>query len=213
MVAMQESRKSISKSARRRRPTVESRKEILDRVVELLWDRPIRDLSIVSIMRGTGLSRPAFYMYFKNIPALIEELLVDLEAEMNEAATPWLVAEGPAGEQLRKSLEGIVAVCRRRGPVLRAISESAPHDARLERAWSGFMDGWDRAVRDRILGGQASGWFQDCDAAMVASALNRMDAAILIEAFGRRDQRDPEAVLETLYFIWSRTLFVVGDSS
>ena len=68
-------------------------------MVELLWDRPIRDLSIVTIMRGTGLSRPAFYQYFKNIPDLIEELLVDLENEMNESAIAWFVPEGPAKDE------------------------------------------------------------------------------------------------------------------
>ena len=80
-----ETRSKKPSAVRRRRRPGESRLEILDQVVELLWDRPIRDLSIVTIMRGTGLSRPAFYQYFKNIPVLIEELLIDLETEMNEA--------------------------------------------------------------------------------------------------------------------------------
>ena len=144
-------------TARRRRSPGESRQEILDQVVELLWDRPIRDLSIASIMAGTGLSRPAFYRHFRNIPDLIEELLVDLETTLNDVAMPWLVADGPAPEELRKSLGGIISVCRSHGPVLRAISESAPHDARLEAAWSRFMNGWDVPVADRIRAGQSEG--------------------------------------------------------
>ena len=175
-------------------------------MVDLLWDRPIRDLSIVMIMRGTGLSRPAFYQYFRNIPDLIEELLVDLEVEMNEAAVAWFVAEGAAKDEIRESLGGIVDVCRSHGPVFRAISESAPHDSRLEAAWSKFMGGWDHSVEERILKGQAEGFYRDGDAAMIARALNRMDAEILIDGFGRRTQRDPEVVLETLYTVWSRTL-------
>lgn len=201
-----ETRSKKPSAVRRRRRPGESRLEILDQVVELLWDRPIRDLSIVTIMRGTGLSRPAFYQYFKNIPVLIEELLADLETEMNEAATAWFVTDGPAKQEIRQSLGGIIDVCRSHGPVFRAISESAPHDARLEAAWSKFMDGWDHSVEERILKGQADGFYRACDAAMVARALNRMDAEILIDGFGRRVQRDPEVVLETLYTIWSRTL-------
>lgn len=208
--AVHETRPSQVHTIRRRRSPGESRQEILDQVVELLWDRPIRDLSIVSIMAGTGLSRPAFYQYFRNIPDLIEELLVDLETTLNEAAMPWFVAVGPAPEQLRKSLGGIVAVCRSHGPVFRAISESAPHDARLEAAWSRFMNGWDVRVADRIRAGQSEGHFRACDAANVARALNRMDAAILIDAFGRRDQLDPKAVLDTLHLVWSRTLLHDG---
>ena len=205
-----ETRPSQVPAARCRRSPGDSRQEILDQVVELLWDRPIRDLSIVSVMSGTGLSRPAFYQYFRNIPDLIEQLLVDLETTLNEAAMPWFVAVGPAPEQLRKSLGGIVAVCRLHGPVFRAISESAPHDARLEAAWSRFMNGWDVSVAERIRAGQSEGHFRACDAANVARALNRMDAAILIDAFGRRDQLDPEVVLDTLHLVWSRTLLHDG---
>jgi AcrR family transcriptional regulator len=203
---MPESTSIRVEGARRRRSPAESRQEILDEVVDLLWDRPIRDLSIVMIMRGTGLSRPAFYQYFRNIPDLIEELLVDLEVEMNEAAVAWFMAEGAAKDEIRESLGGIVDVCRSHGPVFRAISESAPHDARLEAAWSKFMGGWDHSVKERILKGQAEGFYRDGDAAMIARALNRMDAEILIDGFGRRKQRDPEVVLETLYTVWSRTL-------
>ena len=98
---MTETRSKTPSAVRRRRSPGESRQEILDEVVELLWDRPIRDLSIVTIMRGTGLSRPAFYQYFKNVPVLIEELLHDLEAEMHEAATAWFLSEGPANDKIR----------------------------------------------------------------------------------------------------------------
>lgn len=205
---MTETRSKTPSAVRRRRSPGESRQEILDEVVELLWDRPIRDLSIVTIMRGTGLSRPAFYQYFKNVPVLIEELLHDLEAEMHEAATAWFLSEGPANDKIRETLGAIIAVCRSHGPVFRAISESAPHDAKLEASWARFMGSWDDAVEARIRKGQAEGFYQDCDAAMVARALNRMDASILIDGFGRRQQRDPEVVLDALHTIWSRTLML-----
>jgi hypothetical protein len=38
-------------------------------------------------------------------------------------------------------------------------------------------------------------------------ALNRMDVANLINAFGRRPRSQPQPVLEALFRIWSATLY------
>ena len=173
----------------------------------MLWKRPIRDLSIASIMDGTGLSRPAFYQYFSNVHSLIEQLLADLEVELVAAATPWFTASGDSKPALRISLGGIIAVCVENGPVFRAISESAPLDPRLEIAWADFLGRWDDAVTQRIELEQRAGTIGPLDGRAIAVALNRLDAAMLVAEFGRRPLGDPEAVLDTLYHIWLKTLY------
>jgi AcrR family transcriptional regulator len=198
---------SSESSPRRRRTPDAAREEILQQVTEMLWEQPLRDLSIKSIMDGTGLSRPAFYQYFPNVHGLVEQLLADLEVELVAAAMPWFTASGDSREPLRESLRGIIAVCVRNGPVFRAISESAPLDARLEVAWAEFMGRWDDAVSDRIVLEQKAGTIGALDASAISVALNRLDASTLISEFGRRPQGDPEAVLDTLYHIWIKVLF------
>jgi AcrR family transcriptional regulator len=204
---MPETSPSSESSPRRRRTPGAARQEILDQVIDMLWERPIRDLSIASIMDGTGLSRPAFYQYFSNVHNLVEQLLADLEVELVTAAMPWFTASGDSRAALRESLRGIIAVCVQNGPVFRAISESAPLDARLEIAWAAFMGRWDDAVSDRIALEQKAGTISPLDGRAIAVALNRLDASTLVAEFGRRPQGDPTAVLDTLYHIWIKTLY------
>ena len=198
---------NLESGTRRRRTPDAARDEILNQAVEMLWEQPIRDLSITSIMSGTGLSRPAFYQYFSNVHGLIERLLADLEVELVAAAMPWFTASGDSRGPLRESLRGIIAVCVRSGPVFRAISESAPLDARLEKAWAEFMGRWDDAVTNRIELEQKAGTIGPLDGPAISVALNRLDASMLISEFGRRPQGDPAVVLDTLYHIWIKVLF------
>lgn len=191
----------------RRQTADETRRLIVETAVQFLWEHPFRELTTGAIMSRTGLSRPAFYQYYRNVHELIEDLLRDLEAHMVEMASPWLAGEGDSRESLRESLAGVVAVCVDHGPVFRAISEAAPLDPRLEEAWTGFMTRWDGAVAARIVAEQRCGAIGPCDAASIAAALNKLDSAVLISEFGRRPQGNPERVTETLYHIWIRTLY------
>jgi hypothetical protein len=122
-------------------------------------------------------------------------------------ANPWLAGEGEPVTALQESLRGLVEVGVEHGAVLRAISEAAPADERLERAWRTFMRFWDDAVSARIAAQQASGRIGALDARAVAQALNALDVAVLVQAFGRRPHADPEVVLPTLYRIWFGALY------
>ena len=185
----------------------ESKRMILEAATQFLWEHPFRDLTTGALMTRTGLSRPAFYQYYRNVHELIEELLRDIEAHMVQMASPWLAGEGDSLEALRESLAGVVAVCVDHGPVFRAISEAAPLDERLEEAWSSFMNRWDGAVAARIIAEQRRGLIGPCDAAAIAKALNQLDASVLISEFGRRPQGNPDRVTEVLFHIWTRTLY------
>ncbi len=158
-------------------------------------------------MAGTTLSRPAFYRYFADLHDLIEALLGEVEAVMHRTADPWISGEGEPISALRESLRGVVETCVDHGPIIRAVAEAAPLDERLERAWSEFMAAWDDPVERRIVAQQRQGLIPDLDARRIANALNTCDAAIVIAAFGRQPQDDPEAVLETMHRLWCSTLY------
>ena len=56
-----------AETARRRRRTPEEAEgEILDAAEAFLREHPFRDLTIDEVMDGTGLSRPSFYVYFRD---------------------------------------------------------------------------------------------------------------------------------------------------
>lgn len=190
-----------------------ARASIVEAAVEFLWDHPVRELSAGELMRRTGLSRPAFYQYFRSVNDLIRTLLVDLQTEMLTAAAPWFDSNQEREAAIEQSLAGIIEVCVRQGPVFRAVAEAAPFDPPLEKAWAEFLQRWDGAVAAQIVAEQGRGLIdRDLDAVQVARCLNRLDAAMMVDGFGRRDQADPRVVLRTLHAIWTRTLYAPHDS-
>jgi AcrR family transcriptional regulator len=199
---------SSKKRKRSRRHTPEeARREILDSAARFLRKRHFRDLTVGEVMAGTTLSRPAFYQYFTDVHDLILSLLSDIEEIMHQLASPWVNGEGEPIAALRESLRGVVETCVKHGPVIRAIVEAAPLDERLEQAWTSFMERWDDVAEARIVAQQRDGLIPPLDARRIARALNSLDVNLVVAAFGRHPQEDPEEVLETMHRVWSSTLY------
>ena len=190
-----------------RRPSTAAQELIASKAVALLWDHPLRDVTVKMIMEGTGLSRPSFYLHFNSIADLIEGRLAELEQVMIGATLQWLSSTDDDPETLRSALRGLIEVVAENGATFRAIAEAATLDARLAKTWGDFMGQWDAAVAARIRVGQELGYFADVDPEWTAFAVNRMDSTVLIEAFGRKPQQDPDTILETIFQIWQRTLY------
>jgi AcrR family transcriptional regulator len=158
-------------------------------------------------MEVTGISRSAFYRYFEDLYALMETLLLSLEEDIFDVAAPWFSQEGSPVETLRESLSGLVRVCYEQGPILRAVSDASTIDERLENVWSAFLNQFDDAVTANIEAQQHEGVIQPFSARPAAVALNRMDAYMLVNAFGRHPRHNPELVLEAISRIWISTLY------
>ena len=133
---------NVAAGARRRRLKREgvsprkserTRQAILDAALEFLWTQPFRELTVGELMVMAEASRPAFYQYFTDLHQVMEVLLDDLRDEIMSVAAPWLIAEGDPVPLLRESLTGLVKVCYRRGPILRAVADAASADATLEK--------------------------------------------------------------------------------
>jgi len=191
---------SISKAER-------TRAAILDAALEFIWSHPFRDMTVKSLTTSAGLSRSAFYQYFDDLHDLMETLLDMLKGEVFAVTGPWFEGVGDPIALLNESLTGLVEVCYRLGPILRATDDAAASDKRLEHAWAQFFDQFDDAVTTRIEADQAQGLIPDFDARPVAIALNCLDAYTLIDAFGQRPRRQPEPVREALARIWISTLY------
>jgi len=189
------------------RKSERTRQAILDSALELLWSHPFREITIAELMSITGAGRSAFYQYFDDLYGVMELLLLRLEEDIMEAAVPWFTGKGDPTALLHQSLTELVRVCYENGPVLRAVSDASTTDERLEQSWSNFLGVFDDAVTARIEQQQADGVIPAFDARPVAVALNRLDAYMLIHAFGRHPRHHPEPVREALTRIWTSTLY------
>jgi len=200
-------RRSLDRGERRPSKSERTRQAILDAALDFLWTRPFRDLTVGELMAMANASRPAFYQYFSDLHNLMEALLDDLRDEIMIVAQPWFEGEGDPVPLLQETMSGLVRVCYRRGPILRAVADAATADARLEKDWRDFLNTFDDAVAARIEQDQAAGLVPPLAARPLAVALNRMDAALLIDQFGQRPRGNPDAVRESLTRIWISTLY------
>lgn len=206
---------SVSESSRRFDSVLENRprksektfQAILDSALELLWTHRFRDLNVTELMAQTGASRPTFYQYFSDLHELMEALLDGMRDDILDKVSPWLQGKNDPIASLRESLTGLVELSYERGPILSAVSDAAVSDARLERVWAEFLIGFDDAVTAKIEEQQSMGMIPNFDARPVAEALNRLDAALLIEKFGQLPRSAPEPVLEAITRIWLSTLY------
>jgi AcrR family transcriptional regulator len=184
-----------------------TRAAILNAGLEFVWSHPFRDMTVGALMAPTGLSRSAFYQYFKDLHDLMETLLNMLKDEIFAFTGSWFEATGNPIDLLNESLAGLVDVCYRLGPILRAADDATATDKQLEKAWTQFLDEFDDAVTTRIEADQEQDLIPNFDARPVAIALNRLDAYTLIQAFGQRPRRKPEPVHKALARIWISTLY------
>lgn len=164
-------------------------------------------MTVNKLMAQTSISRAAFYYHFADLHDLMETLLNKLESEIMEGASPWLTDDGDPVALLHQSLAAEVQICFRLGPLLKAVSDAAGTDARLEAAWLRLLDRFDNVVSERIAADQALGLIDPFDPRPVATALNHANATLYIRAFGQRPRRQPGPVLDAILRLWISSLY------
>jgi AcrR family transcriptional regulator len=207
---------SGDRGPRRRRRPEEAERAILAAARAFLEERPFREMTVEGIMVRTGLSRPAFYAYFRDRYEVVTRLLEGIGGLLFALDWRWLSGgEGGEGardvlvEALRAGSETFVEY----GPVLRAIADAAGYDARVEQDYRhGLIERLTRAVAARISRDVEAGLSpSDIDPEETARALVLMTERYLLDAFGHPERRPSEAesvlVFRTLEGIWVRTLY------
>ncbi|MEV6352832.1 TetR/AcrR family transcriptional regulator [Streptomyces hydrogenans] len=190
----------------------ESEREILDAAEQLLRERPFREMSVDAVMSRTGLKRPAFYVHFRDRHDLALRVVENTGRTLFEMTDRWLRGEDPAADA-RRAFEGLVEVYVEHGPVLRALSEAAGSDEKVERAYKAlvrrFVEATVRHIREEQDRGRI-GALPDVE--QTAAALIWMDERYLSEAFGREPHADPRVVVDVLHTIWMATLYGTAPS-
>jgi TetR/AcrR family transcriptional regulator, ethionamide resistance regulator len=187
-----------------RRTPEQSRTEILDAAEAALWDVPLAQLTVGTLMERTRLGRSSFYVHFRDTGDLTAALLERLEGQLWQAASRWTSADGGQAA-LDAALGAVVDVWHRHGPVLRAIVEASFTDPRLDQLWRG-------GVIDRFADAVADGIRQlpdrpRTDPDELATALLLLNERYLMDRLGTQPQADPKLVVNTLSTLWHRTLY------
>jgi AcrR family transcriptional regulator len=196
---------TAAQRARHRDQRETTRRDILAAADRFLRERPYRELSIEVVMEGTGLTRTAFYRHFDDITDLVLRLFAEVGRELVEVAQKWRETAGmepPA--PARAALAAIVEFFERHGPLVRAISDAAATDERIEAAYRASINAFVQIAGTTLERLAGEGQVNIPNGQAVARALTLMNESYLIDEFGREPYGDPEVALKTLETIWLR---------
>lgn len=198
---------SSGQRLRMREQREHTRREIIAAADALLRERPYRELSVESVMAGTGLTRTAFYRHFDDVPDLVLRVLQDVGAELLQIAQRWV--EGATDDfpgAAREGLAGIVAFFGRHGALVAAVAEAAVTDERIEAGYGGIIDMFTQLTTRGLDAMVARGQLAPLDTAALSRALNLMNERFLLDQLGREPCGDPATVQATLETIWLRAV-------
>jgi TetR/AcrR family transcriptional regulator, ethionamide resistance regulator len=193
---------------RRRRRTPEvAEGEIVAAAEALLRERRFRELTVDEVMRRTDLSRPSFYVYFRDRHHLLLKVVEQLGADLRTMSQRWYTGTGDGPAQAREAIQGIVDVYARSGPMLRALADAATDDPEVERVYGDIVQSFVNVTTRHIEAEIAAGRVLELDAAETAKALVWMMERYLLLSLARVPAIPPETVARTLSTIWVRTLY------
>jgi AcrR family transcriptional regulator len=185
-------------------------REIILAAEGLLRERPFRELTVDEVMRRTELSRPSFYVYFRDRHHLVLRVVEHLGTELFTMSERWFKGQGDGPMLAREALEGVVAVFVEHGPVLHALSDAATHDPDVEHAYGALMQSFIDVTARHIELEIEAGRILPLNAWETARALTLMNERYLNLSLGRSPTTAPQTVIDTLGTIWSRTLYGSG---
>jgi TetR/AcrR family transcriptional regulator, ethionamide resistance regulator len=196
---------------RRRRSPEEAVGEIVAAAESFLRERPYRELTVDEVMRRTDLSRPSFYVYFRDRHHLVLRVVEHIGSELFSISDQWYGEEGADGAtRAAHALAGVVAAYDRHGRVMRALADAAADDPDIEQTYGRLVFAFVDATARHIEAEIARGRIPELDAYETAKALILMNERYLNMSFGREPMADPEVAVRTLTTIWTRTLYGSG---
>jgi AcrR family transcriptional regulator len=108
------------------------------------------DLNIERIATRAGISRTAFYFYFRDKRELLLRLTEDVTDQLYRQGDIWFSGEGEPANELAEALGNIGALYREHGAVLRAIVQAAATDDEVAVSWHRIVDRFVEATSRRI---------------------------------------------------------------
>jgi AcrR family transcriptional regulator len=180
---------------------------VLTATEELLAEGiPFADLNIERIATRAGISRTAFYFYFKDKRELLMRLTEEVNDALFAAADVWFREEGEAAKAaMRTALAQIAELYAEHGVLLRAIVEVSTYDEEIAVFWRDLLQRFADATQRRIEAEQAAGNAPDMPAAATGFALTWMTERTFYQRLVQDDA--PDGLIDAVHGIWVRSVY------
>ena len=167
-----------------------------------------QDLKIEKIATSAGISRTAFYFYFKDKRELLMRLAEDITSELYSQADEWFTGdEGEPEDQVSGALAAISTLYFEHGPLLRAIVEVSTYDEEIATFWRALLQRFADATTERIKTEQKAGRAPAMPAAPTAFALVWMTERTFYQQMVQGAPVDREELVAALNGIWLRSVY------
>jgi AcrR family transcriptional regulator len=167
------------------------------------------DLNIERIATRAGISRTAFYFYFRDKRELLMRLTADVNEQLYEQADIWFSGTGAPEPEMRKALTNIATLYAEHGVLLRAIVEVSAYDEQVAALWRAMLRRFVDASRRRIEAEQAAGRTGPHQPHATAFALVWMTERTLYQQFVQGKPVAPDDLVDAMVGIWLRSVYTV----
>src|SRR3954467_15189449 len=104
------------------------------------------DLNVEKIATRAGLSRTAFYFYFRDKRELLMRLTAEVNQQLYDEADTWFTGDAAPAEAMAR----IAALYDEHGALLRAIVEVSTYDEEIATFWRGLLRSFIDATTERV---------------------------------------------------------------
>lgn len=104
-----------------------TKKAIKDTFIKLLSDRPLSQITVKDIVETCGINRNSFYYHFRDIPSLIEEIVIE-EADR-------IIAEYPSFDSLEMGFNAAIDFAEKNRRAILHIFKSVNRDIFEQYLW------------------------------------------------------------------------------
>ncbi|HVE69174.1 MAG TPA: TetR/AcrR family transcriptional regulator [Solirubrobacteraceae bacterium] len=164
--------------------------------------RAFADLRVEEIANRAGISRTAFYFYFRGKRELLMRLTEGVAELLWVQAETWWGDDGDGAEALREAVRRVTAVWADHGVLLRAVIEASAYDEVVANFWRAIMGRFVEATRARI---EADG--VPVPAESTAFALCWMTERAYYQWIAQGGVFDDPRLTDGVAAAWTRTLY------
>lgn len=175
--------------------------------LDLVEDVPFKSLSVDELARAAGLSRTAFYFYFRDKQDLLMAITEEVVETLYQEADRWWHGEGSPEERVRAALEGVVSAYARNSALLRVTNEVAGYDEDVRVFWRSLVERFIAATVEHLraeqkAGRTPAGLDPDTTAAQLIWMVERCCYVYLT-----REESSPDELAESLTRTWVQLLY------